>query len=107
MWVVADNGVCSPRNGAYDTHSSLALGSRGARASEIGVASHHHTAAIEPRDSRRSASGVRKVIGSILVRRDRRLTGRSASAKSGKGQVPGQVRGQVSTYSQASFTKVR
>jgi hypothetical protein len=32
----------------------------------MGVASHHHTAAIEPRDIRRSASGVRREIGCIL-----------------------------------------
>src|SRR5579862_6777480 len=35
MWVVGESGVCSPRNGAYDTHWSLALGSIGARTSEI------------------------------------------------------------------------
>ena len=38
----------------------------GARTSVIGVASHHHKAAIIPRDIRRSASGVRREIGSIL-----------------------------------------
>ena len=32
----------------------------------IGVASHHHTAAIAPRDISRSASGVRREISSIL-----------------------------------------
>jgi hypothetical protein len=32
----------------------------------IGVASHHHTAAIALSEIRRSASGVRKEIGSIL-----------------------------------------
>jgi hypothetical protein len=32
----------------------------------MGVASHHHTAAIAPKDMSRSASGVRKEIGSIL-----------------------------------------
>jgi hypothetical protein len=42
------------------------LGSSGARASATGVASHHHAAAIAPTDNRRSASGVRKEIGSIL-----------------------------------------
>jgi hypothetical protein len=45
---------------------SLAVGSIGARDSLTGVASHHHTAAIAPRDMRRSASGVRKEIGYIL-----------------------------------------
>ena len=66
MWVEGCNGDWSPRNGAYDTHCSFALGSIGACASEIGVASHHHTAAIELKDNMRSASGVRKEIGSIL-----------------------------------------
>jgi hypothetical protein len=42
------------------------LGSIGARASVIGVASHHHTAAIAPKDMSKSASGVRREIGSIL-----------------------------------------
>ena len=37
-----------------------------ARAKVIGVASHHHTAAIVPREIRKSASGVRREIGSIL-----------------------------------------
>jgi hypothetical protein len=32
----------------------------------MGVAIHHHAAAIAPRDIRRSASGVRREIGSIL-----------------------------------------
>jgi hypothetical protein len=32
----------------------------------MGVASHHHTAAIALKDIRRSASGVRREIGSIL-----------------------------------------
>jgi hypothetical protein len=32
----------------------------------IGMASHHHTAAIAPRDIRRSASGVRSEISSVL-----------------------------------------
>src|SRR6478672_5759390 len=32
----------------------------------MGVASHHHTAAIAPRDMSKSASGVRREIGSIL-----------------------------------------
>jgi hypothetical protein len=32
----------------------------------IGVASHHHTATITPREINRSASGVRKEIGSVL-----------------------------------------
>ena len=41
-------------------------GSIGARASLIGVASHHHTAAIAPRETSRSASGVRREIGSVL-----------------------------------------
>ena len=44
----------------------MALGSIGARASVIGVASHHQRAAIIPSDDRRSASGVRREIGSIL-----------------------------------------
>jgi len=43
-------------------HCSLRFGSIGARAKWIGVASHHHTAAIVPRDIRRSASGVRSEI---------------------------------------------
>src|SRR5436309_11762809 len=38
----------------------------GARASVIGVASHHHTAAIVQRETSRSASGVRSEIGSVL-----------------------------------------
>jgi hypothetical protein len=42
------------------------LGSRGARESAIGVASHHHTAAIKPSDIKRSASGARREISSIL-----------------------------------------
>ena len=45
---------------------SLALGSIGARDSVIGVASHHHTATIALRETSRSASGVRKEIGSVL-----------------------------------------
>jgi hypothetical protein len=44
----------------------LALGSIGARARLIGVANHHQAAAIALRDIRRSASGVRREIGSIL-----------------------------------------
>jgi hypothetical protein len=32
----------------------------------IGLASHHHAAAITPRDIRRSASGVRSEISSVL-----------------------------------------
>src|SRR5215813_8696196 len=32
----------------------------------IGVANHHHTAAIAPNDMSNSASGVRRVIGSVL-----------------------------------------
>jgi len=38
----------------------------GARASVIGVANHHHKPAMANRESGRSASGVRKEIGSIL-----------------------------------------
>jgi hypothetical protein len=38
----------------------------GARARVIGVANHHHTAAIAPNDKSNSASGVRKEIGSVL-----------------------------------------
>jgi hypothetical protein len=41
-------------------HCSLAFGSIGARAKLIGMASHHHTAAIAPRDMARSARGVRR-----------------------------------------------
>jgi hypothetical protein len=33
------------------------------------MASHHHAAAIVLRDTRRSASGVRREIGSVLLRR--------------------------------------
>ena len=64
--MVGVSGVWAPRNGAYETHISLASGSIGARASVIGVASHHHAAAMVTRDIRRSTSGVRKEIGSIL-----------------------------------------
>jgi hypothetical protein len=42
------------------------LGSIGARESAIGVASHHHTAAIKPSDIKRSANGVRREISSDL-----------------------------------------
>jgi hypothetical protein len=45
---------------------SLAFGSIGARTNDIGMASHHHTATIALREIRRSASGVRSEIGSIL-----------------------------------------
>jgi hypothetical protein len=34
-----------------------------------GVASHHHAVAIVIRDARRSASGVRREIGSVLLER--------------------------------------
>src|SRR5882757_1859677 len=43
-------------------HCSLAFGSIGARAKLIGMASHHHAAAIAPRDMMRSARGVRSEI---------------------------------------------
>ena len=46
-------------------HCSLAFGSIGARAKMVGMASHHHTAAIAPKDIR-SASGVRREISSVL-----------------------------------------
>jgi hypothetical protein len=52
------------------------------------VASHHHAAAIRPKDNKRSASGVRREIGSILSGGDRRLTGRWPSAKGGNGGLP-------------------
>ena len=52
----------------------LCAGSIGARGSVIGVASHHQSAAIEPRDIRRSASGVRREIGFILRAGARRIT---------------------------------
>ena len=52
---------------------------------------HHHAAAIEPKDIKRSASGVRKEIGYILSGRDRRLTGHRPSAKSAKKAGPGPV----------------
>jgi hypothetical protein len=47
------------------------------------VASHHHTAAIAPSEIRKSASGVRKEIGSILRAGlvDYRLTRRMPSAR--------------------------
>ena len=48
------------------THCSFALGSIGARASATGVASDDQRAAIIPSDERRSASGVRREVGSIL-----------------------------------------
>jgi hypothetical protein len=44
----------------------LASGSIGARGSVIGEANHHHAAAIKLSDIRKSASGVRREIGSIL-----------------------------------------
>src|SRR3954464_11661950 len=53
----------------------------GARVSVTGMASHHHTAAIVLKDSRRSASGVRREIGSVLRRKVRRLAGHRPSAK--------------------------
>src|SRR4029077_15997407 len=52
--------------GAYDMHCSLAFGSIGARGKLVGMASHHHAAAIAARDIRRSASGVRREISSAL-----------------------------------------
>src|SRR5271167_5041456 len=64
--VAGDSDVWWSRKGAYDTHCSLAFGSIGARAKLVGMASHHHTAAIAPRDIRRSASGVRREISSVL-----------------------------------------
>jgi len=47
-------------------HWSLAFGSIGARAKLIGIASHHHPAAIAPREIRRSASGVRSEISFVI-----------------------------------------
>jgi hypothetical protein len=64
--MLGSSGVCEPRNGAYDTQVSLVFGSIGARSSLTGVASHHHTAKIAIREIARSASGVRKEIGSVL-----------------------------------------
>src|SRR3954452_23341273 len=45
------------------------------------MASHHHTAAIVLKDTRRSASGVRREIGSVLLKKVRRLAGHRPSAK--------------------------
>src|SRR4051812_45817837 len=53
----------------------------GARVSVTGMASHHHTAAIVLKDTRRSVSGVRREIGSVLLNVVRRLAGRRRSAK--------------------------
>ena len=65
-WVAGDRDVCWPRKGAYEMHCSLASGSIGARTNTVGMASHHHIAAIEHKDIRRSASGVRREISSVL-----------------------------------------
>src|SRR5690242_17923666 len=47
----------------------------------MGVASHHHMAAMTPSETSRSASGVRRDFSSILQARPRRLPGRGPSAK--------------------------
>jgi hypothetical protein len=45
------------------------------------MANHHHTVAIVLKDTRRSASGVRREIGSVLRKKARRLAGHRPSAK--------------------------
>jgi hypothetical protein len=44
-------------------HCNFAFGSIGARGKLIGMASHHHTVAIVPKDNKRSINGVRKETG--------------------------------------------
>jgi hypothetical protein len=73
----------------------LALGSIGARTNWIGVANHHHTAAIALRDMRRSASGVRSEIGSILLAGTVELAGHRPSAKSRIGAFKGAAAGRL------------
>jgi hypothetical protein len=45
-------------------HCNLSFGSIGARAKLTGMPSHHHTAAIAPKDIRKSISGTRRETGS-------------------------------------------
>jgi hypothetical protein len=48
-------------------HCSLSFGSIGARAKLTGIPSHHHTAAIAPRDIRKSISGMLRETSSVLL----------------------------------------
>src|ERR1700751_4675408 len=65
--VAGDSDVWWPRKGAYDMHCSLAFGSIGARAKLVGMPSHHHAAAIAPRDIRKSISGMWRETSSVLL----------------------------------------
>src|SRR5215813_3429821 len=63
--VAGESEVWWLRKGAYEMHCTLLLGSIGACFKLAGMPSHHHPAAMAPRDIKRSVSGVRRETSSV------------------------------------------